>query len=99
TDADIYSTIADYSTAYPQRDDGDLGRVSYAELRSGEINIQGNKVPTTPLSSYIKAREIAQILKNWITDGGFLLTEPVQPLPSTDAGISLNNLEEKKNNR
>ena len=99
TDADIYSTIADYSTAYPQRDDGDLGRVSYAELRSGEINIQGNKVPTTPLSSYIKAREIARILKNWITDGGFLLTEPVQALPSTDAGISLNNLEEKKNNR
>lgn len=99
TDADIYSTIADFSTVYPQREEGDLGRVSYAELRSGEINIQGKKVPTTPLSSYVKAREIAQILKNWITDKGFLLTEPVQALPSTDAGISLHNLEEKKNNR
>lgn len=99
TDAEIYSTIADFSTVYPQREEGDLGRVSYAELRSGEINIQGKKVPTTPLSSYVKAREIAQILKNWITDKGFLLTEPVQALPSTDAGISLHNLEEKKNNR
>jgi uncharacterized protein (DUF39 family) len=99
TDADIYATIVDYSTTYPQRDDGDLGRVSYAELRSGEIEIQGKKVPTTSLSSYLKARHIAQVLKDWIIEGDFLLTEPVQPLPSTDAGIMMNNLEEKRNNR
>ncbi|MGB4505326.1 MAG: homocysteine biosynthesis protein [Syntrophaceticus sp.] len=99
TDAEIYTTVMDYSFTYPQRESGDLGRVSYAELRSGSITIQGKEVPTTPLSSYAKARQIAEILKTWITEGDFLLTEPVQALPSIDAGITMNNLEEKKNNR
>lgn len=99
TDAEIYTTVMDYSFTYPQRESGDLGRVSYAELRSGSITIQGKEVPTTPLSSYAKARQIAEILKTWITEGDFLLTEPVQALPSIDTGITMNNLEEKKNNR
>jgi uncharacterized protein (DUF39 family) len=99
TDEEIYAPVMDYSSAYPQRVSEELGQVSYAELRSGAITIQGKEVPTTPLSSYAKARQIAQILKTWIADGDFLLTEPVQALPSIDAGITINNLEEKKNNR
>ena len=99
TDEEIYAPVMDYSSAYPQRVSEELGQVSYAELRSGAITIQGKEVPTTPLSSYAKARQIAQILKTWIAEGDFLLTEPVQALPSIDAGITINNLEEKKNNR
>jgi len=99
TDEDIYAPVMDYSFAYPQRVSEELGQVSYAELRSGSITIQNKEVPTTPLSSYAKARQIAQILKSWIAEGNFLLTEPVQALPSMDAGITMNNLEEKKNNR
>ncbi len=99
TDEDIYAPVMDYSFAYPQRVSEELAQVSYAELRSGSITIQNKEVPTTPLSSYAKARQIAQILKSWIAEGNFLLTEPVQALPSMDAGITMNNLEEKKNNR
>jgi uncharacterized protein (DUF39 family) len=99
TDEEIYAPVMDYSSAYPQRVSEELGQVSYAELRSGAITIQGKEVPTTPLSSYAKARQIAQILKTWIAEGDFLLTEPVQALPSIDADITINNLEEKKNNR
>ncbi|HHW40007.1 MAG TPA: hypothetical protein GXX19_02455 [Syntrophomonadaceae bacterium] len=97
-DEDLYAPIQDYSSDYPNREASNLGRVSYAELRSGKITVMGREVPTTPLSSYQKAREIAEILKGWIKSGSFLLTEPVQPLPSVDSGIVLKGLEEKKNN-
>jgi uncharacterized protein (DUF39 family) len=40
-------------------------------------------VATAPLSSYFKAREIANILKEWIERGDFLLGEPQMLLPST----------------
>jgi uncharacterized protein (DUF39 family) len=97
TDEEIYAPVVDYSSAYPQRESGDLGTVSYAELRSGTIKIEGKEVPTTPLSSYTKARQIAQILKNRIAEGSFQLSQPVQPLPSPQAGIVMKTLEEKKN--
>lgn len=97
TDTEINTTVVDYSSAYPERKPEVLGKVSYAELRSGIIKLQGKDVPTTPLSSYAKAREIAQILKGWITRGSFLLTEPVQLLPSVEAGIKLKSIEIKNN--
>jgi uncharacterized protein (DUF39 family) len=78
-DKDIYTTIVDYSV--PKRGRPKLGRVNYEELRSGEITINGQKVSTAPLSSYAKARKIAETLKQWITSGKFLLQEPVQMLP------------------
>jgi len=58
-----------------------LKEVSYAQLKSGPIRIKEKEVPTSSLSSYAKAREIAFILKNWIKSKKFLLTEPVAPLP------------------
>lgn len=79
SDEDIYTTIVDYSV--PRRERPNLGRVSYKELRSGEIEIKKKRVPTAPLSSLYKAREIAQILKEWIKKGKFLLQEPIQRLP------------------
>lgn len=85
-DADIVAPIVDYSTDYPQGVPGNLGYVSYKELKSGAISIQGRKVPTAGLSSYKRAKEIATILKEWIRKKEFLLTEPVQPLPRSESG-------------
>jgi len=79
SDEEIYTTVIDYSV--PRRRRPSLGRVSYKELRSGEIEIRGKKVPTAPLSSLSKAREIAHILKTWIKRGKFFLQEPIQRLP------------------
>jgi len=39
-------------------------------------------IPTAPLSSYHKARQIAGILKDWISKGAFLLGEPQELLPT-----------------
>ncbi len=95
TDADIVAPVVDYSEAYPQRKPDVLGEVSYAELKSGVIKIMGKEVPTASLSSYPKAVEIANILKEWIKKGEFLLTEPVAPLPGAESGITIKGLEER----
>jgi uncharacterized protein (DUF39 family) len=34
----------------------------------------------------VRAREVAQHLKQWIESGRFLLGEPVEPLPTNDEG-------------
>ncbi|MCL6558243.1 MAG: homocysteine biosynthesis protein [Firmicutes bacterium] len=88
TDADLYAPIVDYGEAYPNRKPGNLGYVSYAQLKSGRIVVQGKEVPTAPLSSYPRAREIAGILKKWIQKGEFFLSEPVQLLPSPADGLT-----------
>jgi uncharacterized protein (DUF39 family) len=88
SDRELYAPIVDYSSAYPTRTPGNLGHVSYADLKSGKITVNGREVPTAPLSSYPKAREIANTLKQWIAGGSFLLTEPVQLLPSPADGIT-----------
>ena len=79
----IYTQVYDYSMDYPKGGAlKSLGEVSYGELFSGEITLNGRKIITAPLSSYYKAREIAHILKEWIERGDFLLGEPQQHLPS-----------------
>ncbi|MBE0480180.1 MAG: homocysteine biosynthesis protein [Dehalococcoidia bacterium] len=95
TDQDILAPVIDYSDAYPQRKPDILGEVSYAELKSGKIRLQGKDVPTASLSSYSRAREIAYILKDWIRKGEFFLTEPVAPLPGAESGIVIKTLEER----
>jgi uncharacterized protein (DUF39 family) len=94
-DEDIFAPIIDYSEAYPNRKPDILGEVSYAQLKSGKIQVQGKEVPTASLSSYFKAAEIANILKEWIQRGEFLLTEAVAPLPGIESGITIKNLEER----
>jgi len=94
-DEDIVAQVVDYSETYPQRESGSLAEVNYAQLRRGEISVNGKKVPTASLSSYAMAREIAGILKDWIQKGEFLLTECVQQLPSSDSGIVFKGLQEK----
>jgi len=95
TDDDIFAPVVDYSEAYPQRKPDVLAEVTYAELKSGVIKIQGKEVPTASLSSYPKAVEIANILKDWIKKGEFLLTEPVAPLPGAESGIAIKPLQER----
>ena len=95
TDTDILAPIVDYSETYPQRKPDVLGEVSYAQLKTGKIEVRGKQVPTSSLSSYPRAVEIAQILKEWIKKGEFTLTEPVTPLPGVESGIALKSLEER----
>ncbi|MBW1681136.1 MAG: homocysteine biosynthesis protein [Deltaproteobacteria bacterium] len=82
SDEEIFTQVIDYGNDYPKGQAKSLGRVSYAELNSGTIRFQGREVPTVPLSSRVRAREICEILKEWIQKGEFLLDEPVEPLPS-----------------
>lgn len=95
TDADILAPVVDYSDAYPNRKPDVLAEVSYADLKSGKINVGGKDVPTASLSSYPGAVEIASTLKQWISSGRFLLSEPVAPLPGVESGIKLKALEER----
>ncbi len=95
TDADILAPVVDYSDAYPNRMPDVLAEVSYAELKSGKINIGGKEVPTAALSSYPGAVEIALTLKEWIKSGRFLLSDPVAPLPGVESGIKIKALEER----
>lgn len=88
-DEDIVAPVVDYSVDYPSNEPRILGEVTYAQLRAGTITVLGREVPTVPLSSYAKAREIANILKQWVSQGRFTLTEPVQPLPGVLNASSL----------
>jgi uncharacterized protein (DUF39 family) len=79
TDADIEATIFDYGVQ--RRSRPALGRVSYAQLRSGWIEVEGKRVPTGPISSLSKARQIAIELKRWVAEEGFTLARPLELLP------------------
>ena len=69
SDEDFYAQVVDYSHDYPERIPNSLCEVTYAELKSGKISLNGKEVPTNPISSYSKAREIASLLKDWINAG------------------------------
>ena len=94
-DEDISAPIVDYNHAYPYREAGNLGLVTYADLKSGSITVNGKTVPTASLSSYAGAREIAGSLKEWIENGDFTLTTPAAGLPSADAGVKLNTMPQR----
>jgi uncharacterized protein (DUF39 family) len=83
-DADIYAQVYDYSMDYPKGSPVPLAEVSYQDLRSGVIVINNKKVITAPMSSYYKANQIANILKDWIEGGKFLLGESQQNLPGVN---------------
>ena len=95
TDADILAGVIDYSDAYPNVKPDVVGEVSYAQLKSGNITLQGKTVPTASLSSYPRAVEIADTLKEWIKAGKFELTEPVAPLPGVESGVTFKMLKER----
>jgi uncharacterized protein (DUF39 family) len=94
-DEEIWAQVVDYSEAYPQFIPGSLGEANYKQLKSGKITVKGKEIPTAGLSSYAKAKEVAQTLKDWIKGGSFLLTEAVETLPSVDSGIAFKGLKER----
>ena len=94
-DKDIYAQVVDYSDSYPNCVSGSLAEVNYTQLKSGKITVQGKSIPTGNLSSYSKAREIAEELKLWIQKGDFTLTEPVAALPGADSGYAFKMLKER----
>jgi len=79
TDDQIVTAMFDYSQ--PARSRTVLKEITYAELRSGEIELKGKHIPTSSLSSLYKARQITQILKSQIQKGEFMIEKPVQNLP------------------
>lgn len=93
SDADIEAPVVDYSENYWSNSGAPLARVTYAQLRSGTIEVEGKQVRCASLSSYYKARKVATALKNWIADGSFLLGKPVDPLPGVESGKSFHLLD------
>lgn len=92
-DEEIKTTLLDYGKAELNRPV--IATVNYKDLKSGEITLKGNRTRTAPLSSIYKAREIADILKQWLQKGEFSITEPVQHLPKNTALKSLHITEDK----
>ncbi|NOX80873.1 MAG: hypothetical protein GXP57_07270 [Deltaproteobacteria bacterium] len=88
SDKDIFAQVVDYGHDYTNRIQRNYGEVSYAELRSGQIEVAGKTVPTAPLSSRVKALEIAETLKRWILDKKFQLGEPVAHFPTVDFPVN-----------
>jgi uncharacterized protein (DUF39 family) len=95
TDADILAPVVDYSEAYPNGKPEVLAEVTVAELKTGAIKVNGKKVVTAGLSSYVRAREIARILREWLEAGKFLLAESLAPLPGVDSGYAFKPLNER----
>ena len=79
SDADIKTTILDYGVA--RRSRPELKTVSYGELKSGMIDLNGKEVRTSSMSSFFKAKEIATELAARIQKGAFELALPTARLP------------------
>ncbi|MGI6656823.1 MAG: homocysteine biosynthesis protein [Desulfobulbus sp.] len=92
-DRDIWACVTDYAEDYPQKTGKILGRFTYEQLRSGEVELLGKKVPVTSMSSYHKALRICDLLKAEIQDGRFLLSEPSQRLPLNQGMQGLHSME------
>jgi L-aspartate semialdehyde sulfurtransferase len=85
-DHEIVGSIIDFSI--PRRVRPSFGMVTYAQLKSGKIMIDGNTVRTAPLASIYLSEQVAITLKAWILAGEFTLTEPVAFLASDRTFIS-----------
>jgi uncharacterized protein (DUF39 family) len=94
-DRDILAPVVDYSHDYPEKTGRVLCEIDYETLRSAdEVVILDRKVAVSSLSSYAKALEAAELLKDEIRRGDFLLAEPMAPLPREQGMKSLTIREE-----
>jgi len=78
-DENIFTSVVDYGV--PRKDRPKLARVSYKELKSGTITVNGKGIRVSSLSSLKTARKVAATLKTWIENGEFYLSAPVERLP------------------
>lgn len=78
-DKDLVAPVVDFSI--PRRVRPTFGLVSYAQLKSGRITVDGKSVRVAPLASLALSRQVACELKQWIESGTFTLTQPVAPIP------------------
>lgn len=78
-DRDIVVPVVDFSI--PRRVRPTFGLVSYAQLKTGRITVDGKSVRVAPLASLYLSRQVALELKQWIERGEFSLTEPVAAIP------------------
>jgi L-aspartate semialdehyde sulfurtransferase len=78
----LYTYVYDYGV--PALSRPALKKVTYGQLRSGSIELNGKTVKTASLSSITKARTIAQKLKDMVKSGEFTLVEPIEKLPIND---------------
>ena len=79
TDADLFTEVIDYGVG--RRERPVLRRVTYEELKSGVIELEGKEVQTSPLSSFFMAHKVAEELKSRVERGEFYLSLPVERLP------------------
>ena len=87
----IFTEVYDY--AVQSRERPSLGRFNYQQLRSGTIILRGRPVRTAPISSLQRAREIAGVMKTWLTGGLFQLSQPVDALPDASTFRPLRTVE------
>ena len=80
SDKKIVAPVVDFSI--PRRVRPTFGLVSYAQLKTGRIMIEGKPVRAAPLASMFLSRQVAFELKQQIEAGQFTLTAPVAPLPT-----------------
>jgi CBS domain-containing protein len=76
---ELKTNVLDYSV--PQLKRPVLKEVTYEELYSGRVELDGSSVKTAALSSLRVTNEILAELSSWIEDKKFFLTEPVRRLP------------------
>jgi uncharacterized protein (DUF39 family) len=81
---DIHVRILDYGVQ--RRDRPLVKEVTYEELFSGKVEIDGRTIRSSPLSSMKISEKIMDELKGWIEDKKFFLTAPLESLPK-DTGV------------
>ncbi len=86
-DEDIIVDVIDYGI--PTRSRPSLRKVSYAELKSGVVDLNGEEVRTSSLSSFRKAREIAGVVKSWVEQGILTPVQPARPIDPLKSAMPL----------
>lgn len=86
SNSELITTVRDYS----KHDKPIIREVTYQELKSGKIELNGKYVKTAPITSMNVSRKIANELKKQILNKEFFLTKPVASLPSKSDYKKLN---------
>ncbi len=86
-DAQLEAPVLD--VAIPRRIKPSLGSVSYARLKSGEMELEGRHIRSAPAHSPRLAEAIGRELAQRLRDGSFPLRPPLRPLPRRSSLIPL----------